>query len=305
MTNVFVMTWNTHNFLEIPKVKTDASIIIISLQECFNFKKYDDLYPQYKFRIKVSLIGLQSIILSKTKLKVKTKKIGIGIFGFPNKGFIACTINDKILYINAHCIPHEHNQSIRMKQIDKILRSSYENIHETIIFSGDFNFRITNKINEEGGLIKNIKNIKSFNKRNYINIDNMVDQADDFLKMFDVFSEAQITFLPTYKYKKDKLDPRRTPSYCDRIFVASKRMITFEFYGAIQSITSSDHKPVYCKFSLGKIINKNELLKLKTIKTFNAEKLSHFYQFFFKHRELLIFIIISLLLSYIVVINTI
>lgn len=268
--NLFVLTWNTHNHFHIPRVETMADIVFISLQECFTFKNYDDCYLEYKYSYHFMLLGLHSLIFSKKKLNISFKKIGMGYFGFPNKGFITCLINNNILYINAHCIPHPYNQKTRMKQLKYILDSSFVKGVETIILSGDLNFRI---------------------------VDNK-DQASEFFEQFPIFKEAKINFEPTYKYKNNILNLSRTPSYCDRILICSKKKIKFNDYNLLRNIKYSDHKPVYLSFSLNGIVkNTNELLIHQKIVTKYREILTYIYQFLYTY--IIIILFLSLLFLFI------
>ena len=72
------------------------------------------------------------------------------------------------------------------------------------------------------------------------------------------YSEAEIYFLPTYKYiKKDKAyDIKRTPSWCDRILFYRKEKLkmTVLKYTDVD-IYLSDHKPVCGVF---RFLAKNE-----------------------------------------------
>jgi len=77
--------------------------------------------------------------------------------------------------------------------------------------------------------------------------------------VFQGFSEAPITFLPSYKYEQG-IVPRvysqekfRPPSYCDRVLYRNKptSKLQLNSYTASTLITTSDHSPVYATFSIG------------------------------------------------------
>lgn len=81
--------------------------------------------------------------------------------------------------------------------------------------------------------------------------DPRIDQIKKVKKMYPEFKEAAIRFLPTFKYKGNYLSYLRSPSYCDRILVASLYSVVFKDYYTLQDICSSDHKPVICCFEIG------------------------------------------------------
>lgn len=223
---IFSVTWNTHGTRELPILETTADLITISLQECYSSPDMSILGKEFEHRVSKSMFGLQTVILSKSRIEAKTIRIGLGPCGFVNKGFIATRINRSILHINAHLQAHDHNHEKRLRQLKSILEFckgmevATGQRTDTVILSGDLNFRM------KGGL----------------------DQAVDFLRLFPQFKESKIKFQPTYKYKGGALVPSRTPSYCDRIFVASRHDLKFLKYTSMPQIVASDHKPVVCEF---------------------------------------------------------
>jgi hypothetical protein len=64
------------------------------------------------------------------------------------------------------------------------------------------------------------------------------------------------TFRPTFKVERGKVvpeyDPERSPAWCDRVLW--KSMPGYELkqiaYNSAESVTTSDHKPVYAIFEL-------------------------------------------------------
>jgi hypothetical protein len=225
---ICTMTWNAHGEPRVPEKMIDADVLVISLQECYKI-------PQIKYFFKYtrvcSMFGIKTIILSNNQINVKFYRIGLGIFGFVNKGFIASRINEKIMHINAHLAPHEYNNHIRLAQLEKIVGFIDDKIM-TVILTGDLNFR---------GLSQN--------------------QANEFKGKYPEFHEEDIKFKPTYKYKGMELNLNRQPSYCDRIMIASMKKIKVYEYSSLENVALSDHKPVVCVF---KILNdkiKDKLFK--------------------------------------------
>lgn len=75
------------------------------------------------------------------------------------------------------------------------------------------------------------------------------------------FTEAPITFEPTYKWKEGKASPRvlvnkkgQAASYCDRVLLASSARAVGKaravIYTAAPQVALADHTPVLCRFDL-------------------------------------------------------
>ncbi|CAH8511130.1 unnamed protein product [Heterobilharzia americana] len=125
---------------------------------------------------------------------------------------------------------------------------------DVVLWAGDLNFRIQRPRH----IVENIINGKS-KHRNYeelLSADELLNaQAEGVI--FRNFNEGRIRFPPTYKYDLnsdvyDSSDKQRVPSYTDRILFMSKRkesLICLD-YNCINTIRSSDHRPVFALFSL-------------------------------------------------------
>lgn len=289
VTKIFSFTWNMHGTNRLPEMPQNADIIMIALQECYAMPSFKILFPEYDVSIAESLFGLQSIILSRKKLGVRSKKFGLGYLGFPNKGFIAIIIEDSILHINTHLAPFECNQKKRMSQISEIFHSTYEAMIDTVVLSGDMNFRM-------------ILNSSGHERDSYEGIDNnssqTIDQAQDFFKVYESFKEAKIYFKPTFKYKGDSFNLKRAPSYCDRIFVSSRFQINFIEYDSMQDILDSDHKPVFLKFEIKGNRGTKQLLQVVNKNTTIRETSGVVYQGVWHHRMPLGLLILILLIYF-------
>ena len=131
---------------------------MMSLQECYHPPNILLIKGEFIFRHVESLYGLQTLILSKEKINLKINKIGYGPFGLPNKGFISIKINNSILYLNAHLSAHEYNHIKRLKQISNMLNYVTSDSINTIILSGDLNFRMENGKDQSTDLFKIYEN---------------------------------------------------------------------------------------------------------------------------------------------------
>lgn len=93
---------------------------------------------------------------------------------------------------------------------------------------------------------------------------------------FEEFTEPEVKFPPTYKYKKyttqyDKKEGKkcRAPAWCDRILYktgegASMQDITVLTYDHIMKLSGSDHKPVFCVMSVR--VKEYDASKMKSIR---------------------------------------
>ncbi|EJW04024.1 hypothetical protein EDEG_01689 [Edhazardia aedis USNM 41457] len=274
--NISVLTFNTNNNLidvdDLERIKENLSsdVIILNLQEFYYpfsypnefLEKIGKTFEEYELTFYDRFFGLITLILQKNNgiSKIKPLKIGLGPCYFGNKGFISVLMNDTI-YINAHLSAHTRNNTKRLDMIDDIfalIRAEYElektKIH-TIVLSGDLNFR-----NEPSSSGKN--NLRELSYP----MCKEIDQIRHFQQKYPEFVESEITFEPTYKYEPgtDKFSKKRVSSYCDRILVCSNKAIKFDTYSSINDIKSSDHKPVFANFGIGKEnINDKQLVFAK------------------------------------------
>ncbi|KAM0676907.1 Synaptojanin-2 [Binucleata daphniae] len=252
--NLAIITYNIHNTRKIlnniesifDNIPESTNIIFITLQEVYNpYGRYQDLinvcqhrYPNHNI-IYERLWGLLSLVITKFQVEDKLK-IGLGYFGLPNKGFIAIQIYD-ILLIGCHLCAGDNNMANRMESIDYIFKTTgkyFKNVNTTV-FAGDMNFRMKND--------KKLKNeIQNMEHGDTEKISELLKKSDDkqFIKKYRKFVEKEIKFLPTYKFKDNKYDDKRMPSWCDRIYIKSDNEFEIKEYKSLD-ILISDHKPVF------------------------------------------------------------
>ncbi|CAD0026617.1 unnamed protein product [Aureobasidium pullulans] len=171
------------------------------------------------------------------------KKTGMsGMAG--NKGAVAIRMeyaNTSICLVTAHLAAgfanyEERNQDYRtISHGLRFQRNRSIEDHDTIIWLGDFNYRIgmanekTRQLVKMGDLEKLYEN----------------DQT------FPYYNEARITFLPTYKYdvgtdEYDSSDKARIPAWCDRVLTKGHNLRQIHYNTA--PLKFSDHRPVYATF---------------------------------------------------------
>lgn len=251
---ICALTWNANGNKELPDFETDADLIILSLQECYRMPSIDGIKADFRFVETHSMFGLKTIIASREPFHVEFCKIGQGALRFINKGFIAAKINGRTMHINAHLAAHEHKNDRRMAQLKEIVEFVGKDI-ETLILSGDLNFRCTPN-----------------------------DQGEEFKRKYSDFKEAVINFKPTYKFKGNEYDKRRRPSFCDRVIVASCFAVDFREYRSIESVCDSDHKPVICEFSISQKKIKKFLFSGNKSSFYLKAVLTSFFVFLYEKR---------------------
>jgi hypothetical protein len=185
-------------------------------------------------------------------VEIATKKTGLsGMTG--NKGGVAIRFDwneSSFCFISAHFAAGQANVVDRNTDYQTILegivfsRGRQIDDHETVVWLGDFNYRI---------------DLDNDHVRNH------VDQMDIFKLLehdqllrehkggytFDGLKEGQITFPPTYKYDigtnvYDTSEKARTPSWCDRILYKGPHVLQRGY--ATVGLTFSDHRPVFAIF---------------------------------------------------------
>ncbi|KAI3946093.1 hypothetical protein MKX01_024849 [Papaver californicum] len=193
--------------------------------------------------------------------EVKVDKLSVGGFGGTlvrtKKGAVAISLKFKgihLLFISCHLSAHEGNVEERnseLQRISKSLFSKNKNLYarptQIKVWLGDLNYRI--------------QGLDTFPVRNIIqrNLHALLTSKDQLLReaergnIFNGYSEGTLAFKPTYKYNVgtntyDTSHKERTPSWTDRILFKIEKYgnieATLHAYESIDSIHSSDHKPV-------------------------------------------------------------
>jgi endonuclease/exonuclease/phosphatase family metal-dependent hydrolase len=212
-------------------------------------------------------------------VSVMSEATGIGnVVG--NKGAVAVKMEldgTSICFVSSHLGAHEGSKYLqnRNENVTEIMRSleksswtgNIPSIHQFchIVWMGDLNYRLD--------LQRTIPKATawSFDEK-WTHINDLTDKADyssllqsDELRcemekrsVFANWSEGEINFKPTFKVKRGQpvttYQHLRLPAYCDRILWRSlpmhKKSLSLIKYAAMESYTTSDHKPVYAVFHL-------------------------------------------------------
>ena len=205
------------------------------------------------------LVGAALCIFVKTSslehiknVEGSVKKTGLsGMAG--NKGAVAIRFdyaNTPICFVTAHLAAGFANYEERNRDYTTINHGlrfqrgrSIDN-HEAVIWLGDFNYRIGLSSEAARGLIKK-RDLETLYENDQLNLQMVAGLA------FDFYSEARITFMPTYKFDlgKDEYDTSekaRIPAWTDRILRKGQYLRQFAYDSA--PLRFSDHRPVYAAF---------------------------------------------------------
>ncbi|KAL9582593.1 MAG: hypothetical protein Q9203_005426 [Teloschistes exilis] len=199
------------------------------------------------------LVFVRSRALKKIKnVEGSVKKTGMsGIAG--NKGAVAIRLdyaNTRICLVTAHLAAGFANYEERNRDYRTIShglrfqRNRSIDDHDTIIWLGDFNYRIGLSDDKVRRLIR-ANDLGTLYENDQLNLQMIAG------RVFPYYSEAQITFLPTYKYDNgtdeyDTSEKARIPAWCDRILRKGNNLKQIDYTTA--PLRFSDHRPVYATF---------------------------------------------------------
>lgn len=184
-----------------------------------------------------------------------------------------------LLFINAHFAAHQHKvdqrnadfhainakMPLRQRILRKPGKAHLTNVcdrYERVFWLGDLNYRI-------GGNRRMVDALISKRMIEVMVSNDQLNRAREKGEVFQGFIEGDIAFMPTYKFdhasdRYDTSKKRRIPSYTDRILWKPTSSIELLQYNSVESVRSSDHRPVFATFKV-KIQQReqNDLTKLK------------------------------------------
>lgn len=277
-------------------------------QKAFNNKYPEDYYQKIASK---SLVGLLIIVMVKGehvphigKISVASASCGImGIVG--NKGAVAVRLkiyNDYVCFINCHLAAHP-NQILRRNQdladlhkrllfplgsrslkAKKNRNESFTDFYwhlkgfagvedcDILFWLGDFNYRVE----MEGQLVRIF--VQHGQIDSVLQNDQMMIQKNNSQEHLSKYSEAEITFTPSYSFdigtnNYDSSEKQRVPSWCDRIIWRSGDRVESKIYDCLFDYKESDHKPVRLasNISISEIvIEKYEACYFESLKQLDA-----------------------------------
>ena len=180
------------------------------------------------------------------------KKTGLsGIAG--NKGAVAIRMDlasTSVCFVTAHLAAGFANYEERNKDYRTISSglsfSKGRGIddHDTIIWFGDFNYRI-GLGHEKARQLVAANDLETLYANDQLNLQMVAATA------FPFYSEARVKFLPTYKFDLgtdtyDASEKNRIPAWTDRCLYKASNLKLLEYNSA--PLRFSDHRPVYASF---------------------------------------------------------
>ncbi|KAI9808285.1 MAG: hypothetical protein M1825_004742 [Sarcosagium campestre] len=194
----------------------------------------------------------KSVLPEIKNVEGSVKKTGMsGMAG--NKGAVAIRIeyaNTSICFVTAHLAAGFANYEERNRDYRTIShglrfqRNRSIEDHDTIIWMGDFNYRI-GLSDEKVRLLIHRNDLDALYSNDQLNLQMVAGLT------FQYYSESRITFRPTYKFnigtdEYDTSEKARIPAWCDRVLRkgTNLRQINYD----IAPLRFSDHRPVYATF---------------------------------------------------------
>eukprot|EP01107_Rhizomastix_libera_P012968 TRINITY_DN3427_c0_g1_i1.p1 TRINITY_DN3427_c0_g1~~TRINITY_DN3427_c0_g1_i1.p1 ORF type:complete len:612 (+),score=100.12 TRINITY_DN3427_c0_g1_i1:7-1842(+) len=276
--SIFVGTWNMGGKHPTPGESwipfSDYDLFCIVGEEC-NDALFSEIFrtlPEDIVQIEISSIMLvQMAIFVKRKHLHKISYIQrhtevTGIAGqIGNKGTVGISLlfhETSLCFLGSHFAPHQEAVSQRNDNytyaISKFPLGFLEDVDilnqfDHVFWSGDFNYRIDLPRVEVCHHI-------SKNELNYLFTKDQLNVQRQKGNVFECFEEGDIFFKPTYKRvfgscEYDNGEKQRIPSWCDRVLwktLPATDPLLLVSYSSCESVTSSDHVPVYALFE-GKI----------------------------------------------------
>ena len=220
------------------------------------------------------MIFVKSTVLKYIKnVEGSVRKTGLsGMAG--NKGAVAIRMdfaNTGICFITAHLAAGFANYDERNRDYRTIShglhfqRNRLIEDHDSILWLGDFNYRIGLTDDKVRRLIE-AGDLGTLYQNDQLHVQMVAGNT------FPFYSEARITFLPTYKYNNgtdeyDTSEKARIPAWCDRILRKGDNLRQINYSTA--PLRFSDHRPVFATFECTvSVVN-------ETIKNHFSNKLYH------------------------------
>ncbi|XP_060522155.1 inositol polyphosphate 5-phosphatase E [Cylas formicarius] len=202
---------------------------------------------------------------------------------FRTKGAVASSFmifGTSFLFVTAHLTAHQEKVKERVSDVKRIVNSldlpralpcknkskDVTQNFDYVFWCGDLNFRLATPRSKVLEWLSNTSfPLPDHLPHGYLHHDQLCAVLAEGAA-FRGFSEAKITFPPTYKYDPgtqnfDSSSKQRTPAYTDRILYKQKNCrrlsgvlenppLQCVVYDSVPSITTSDHKPVWGVFKV-------------------------------------------------------
>eukprot|EP00123_Amoebidium_parasiticum_P017739 comp23970_c0_seq1/m.42504 comp23970_c0_seq1/g.42504 ORF comp23970_c0_seq1/g.42504 comp23970_c0_seq1/m.42504 type:complete len:673 (-) comp23970_c0_seq1:844-2862(-) len=236
--------------------------------------------------IRISIFVRQNLVqeISEVEKSLKTTGRLNGLSG--NKGGLCISFkcgHTRLCFINSHLNAHAENMERRnedcrnihwgltngpLKDPDGAPEFDFDVASQFpyVFWFGDLNYRLDAEADQV------MQDIADRNTERLLLTDQLIKEHREG-RALTPFTEEPITFLPTFKVKKNKHMEydlsQRTPSYCDRVL--SRALDGYPIvnggYSAVPGVQTSDHKPVYAVYTVHAIGAINPAARLKPGRT--------------------------------------
>ncbi|GAB2224884.1 hypothetical protein Droror1_Dr00005662 [Drosera rotundifolia] len=273
---ISIITWNMNGQLvsedleEVVARKRKFDLLVIGLQEAPKERiisqfLQDTLHNSHVLLGNIIMQSLQLYLFGRANSQLFINELhmdkhSLGGFGGlirRKKGAVTIRVSYKgitMVFINCHLAAHADKVQERNSQLREISQSLFSKKlnpfarrARLIVWLGDFNYRL--------------QGIGTYPARDMIHnhLHKLLRSKDQLLReaergqIFDGYYEGTLEFKPTYKYdigssKYDTSHKVRAPAWTDRILFKvedpDQLSATLHCYDSIDSIDSSDHKPV-------------------------------------------------------------
>ncbi|KAF2842898.1 hypothetical protein M501DRAFT_993676 [Patellaria atrata CBS 101060] len=203
----------------------------------------------------LSIFVKSSVLKHIKNVEGSLKKTGMsGMAG--NKGAVAIRMefaNTSLCFVTAHLAAGFANYEERNRDYKTISHPTHGlrfqrnrsiDDHDAVIWLGDFNYRIGLGDEKVRRFIQ-MGDLETLYENDQLNLQMVAGLT------FPYYSEARITFKPTYKYdvgtdQYDTSDKGRIPAWCDRVLRKGDILRQINYNTA--PLRFSDHRPVYATF---------------------------------------------------------
>lgn len=245
--------------------------------KCLNkFGNYVLLRSSQLVGTALMLFAKKEEVINVTKVEGALKKTGLGGMA-GNKGGVAVSFNfcdTSFCFITAHLaagtnnVIERHNDYKTLSSGLRFSRGKKIKDHDTVIWLGDFNYRVDLPNDQVRKLIQAGDFGKIF-EHDQLNLQMVKGET------FPYYNEAQVTFPPTYKFDNgtdnyDTSEKARTPSWTDRILSRGLN-IKQESYGSAL-LRFSDHRPVYASFRAKVVIVDREAKEKLSLQLYDQRR---------------------------------
>jgi endonuclease/exonuclease/phosphatase family metal-dependent hydrolase len=200
----------------------------------------------------LSIFVRSGVLKSIKNVEGSLKKTGMsGMAG--NKGAVAIRMefaNTSLCFVTAHLAAGFANYEERNRDYKTIShglrfqRNRAIDDHDTVIWLGDFNYRIGLSHDKVHRLCQ-LGDLETMYENDQLNLQMVAGLT------FPYYSESRITFMPTYRYDigtdtYDSSEKQRIPAWCDRVLRKGDNLRQINYNCA--PLKFSDHRPVYATF---------------------------------------------------------